>query len=123
MIKLTFCFHRLPHMSREEFQSYWLDTHGPLVKKHAHTLNIRRYLQHHPMDDPINDAIKKSRGTPEGFDGVAELWFDSVESMVEPNNSEAGRAAMRAIREDEVRFIDSERSPAWVGQDHVLIGD
>jgi len=123
MIKLTFCIHRLPHMSREEFQSYWLDIHGPLVKKHAQTLNVRRYLQQHPMDDPINDAIKKSRGTPAEFDGVAELWFDSVESMMEPARSEAGRAAMKALREDEARFIDSELSPVWVGRDHVLVGD
>ena len=64
MIKLTFCIHRLPHMTRGEFQSYWLDTHGPLVTKHAPALNIRRYLQQHPMDDPINDAIQKSRGAP-----------------------------------------------------------
>lgn len=123
MIKLTFCIYRLPHMSQEEFLSYWLDTHGPLVKKHASTLNVRRYLQQHPADDPINEAIKKSRGTPEGFDGVAEVWFDSVDSMMEPANTEAGRAAMKAIREDESRFIDSERSPVWVGQDHVLVGD
>ena len=122
MIKLTFCLQRLPHMTREEFQSYWLDTHGPLVKTHARALNVRRYLQHHPMDDPINAAIKKSRGTPEGFDGVAELWFDSVESMMEHANSETGRAAMKAIREDEARFIDSENSPVWVGQDHILVG-
>ena len=123
MIKLTFCIHRLPHMSREEFQSYWLDTHGPLVKQHAPALNIRRYLQQHPMDDPINDAIQKSRGTPGGFDGVAELWFDSVDSMMEPASTEAGRAAMKTIREDEARFIDSECSPVWVGRDHVLVGD
>lgn len=123
MIKLTFCIHRLPHMSREEFQSYWLETHAPLVKKHAQILNVRRYLQQHPMDDPINDTIRKSRGTPGRFDGVAEVWFDSVESMMEPASTEAGRAAMKAIREDEARFIDSERSPVWVGQDHVLVGN
>ena len=66
MIKLTFCIYRLPHMSQEEFLSYWLDTHGPLVKKHASTLNIRRYLQQHPADQPINEANKKNRGTAGG---------------------------------------------------------
>ena len=36
MIKLVFCLRRLPHLSREAFQRYWLDSHGPLVRKLAH---------------------------------------------------------------------------------------
>ena len=35
MIKLTFCLRRLPHLSREQFQTYWREQHAPLVAKHA----------------------------------------------------------------------------------------
>jgi hypothetical protein len=28
MIKLVFCLRRLPHLSREEFQRYWLESHA-----------------------------------------------------------------------------------------------
>ena len=45
MIKLVFCLRRLPHLSREEFHRYWLDTHGPLVRERAPALGasaIRR---------------------------------------------------------------------------------
>ena len=31
MIKLTFCLRRLPHLTREEFQTYWREQHAPLV--------------------------------------------------------------------------------------------
>lgn len=120
MIKLTFCIHRLPHLSQEEFLSYWLNTHGELVKKHAGTLNIRRYVQTHTLDDPLNGAIRKGRGTPLGYDGVAELWFDSADAMMAPGKSEAGRAAMKALREDEARFIDQAQSPVFIGGEHLV---
>ena len=42
MIKLTFCLTRLPHLSREAFQHYWINTHAPLVASVAETLMIRR---------------------------------------------------------------------------------
>ena len=38
MIKLTFCLRRLPHLSREEFQAYWRETHAPLVAERAEVL-------------------------------------------------------------------------------------
>ena len=47
MIKLTFCLRRLPHLSREQFQTYWREQHAPLVAKHAKTLGVLRYVQLH----------------------------------------------------------------------------
>jgi len=44
MIKLVFCLRRLPNLSREEFQRYWLDTHGPLVRELAPALAINSTL-------------------------------------------------------------------------------
>ena len=35
MLKLMFCLHRLPHLSVEEFQDYWYNQHGPLVRSVA----------------------------------------------------------------------------------------
>jgi uncharacterized protein (TIGR02118 family) len=121
MIKLIFCVRRQPHLTRAEFQDYWLNRHGPLVRSHAATLNVRRYVQLHTADAPVNEAIRVSRGAPEPFDGVAELWFDSVEAMTAPGASPEGRAALRALREDEARFIDGARSPVFVGEAHEVI--
>jgi uncharacterized protein (TIGR02118 family) len=122
MLKLVFCARRLPHLSRAAFQQYWRDTHGPLVRRHAAALRIRRYVQVHTLDTPINAALRASRGGPEEFDGVAELWWDGVEELQAAVQSPEGRAASAELLEDERRFIDLASSPLWVGAEHVLVG-
>ena len=47
MVKLTFCLHRLPTLSFEEFSHYWGAVHAPLVAARAPLLGIRRYVQEH----------------------------------------------------------------------------
>ncbi len=122
MIKLVFCVRRLPHLTREVFQRYWRETHGPLVARHAATLQIRRYVQLHTCDHPVNAALAVTRGTPEEFDGVAELWWDSADALAAVAATDAGRAASRELLEDERRFIDLARSPLWVAEEHVVVG-
>lgn len=81
MIKLSFCLHRLPHLSREEFQAYWRNTHAPLVKKNRAALRIRRYVQCHAATTELNDLIRAGRNAPEMYDGVAELWWGSFDEL------------------------------------------
>jgi uncharacterized protein (TIGR02118 family) len=121
MIKMTYCLRRLPSLSREAFQEYWLKNHGPLVRKHAKALQIRRYVQLHTAGDPIIDAMRKSRGAPEAYDGIAEIWFESREAMVGGSTSPEGKAAMAALREDEQHFIDRAQSPVWFGEEHEIV--
>lgn len=121
MVKLVFCLHRLPHLSRAEFQRYWRETHGPLVRRHAAALAIRRYVQLHTVDDPTNDGLRESRGGPEAYDGIAELWWESRETLAAATASPAGQAAARELLEDERRFIDLPRSPLWIAEEHPVI--
>jgi uncharacterized protein (TIGR02118 family) len=122
MVKLVFCLRRLPHLSREEFQRYWRETHGPLVRTHAGALHIRRYVQLHTLDDPLQDALRASRGGPEAFDGIAELWWESRADLAAAITDPAGQQAARELLDDERRFIDLARSPLWIGEEHPLIG-
>lgn len=121
MIKLTFCLHRLPQLSREEFQRYWHDTHAPLVRSFADALRIRGYVQMHSATTPLNDALRASRGGPEEYDGVAELWWDSLEDLTAAMSTPEGAAAGAALLEDEKRFIDLERSPLWLGREKEIL--
>ena len=121
MVKLVFCLRRLPHMSLEEFQRYWLETHGPLVRSHAATLRIKRYVQVHTLDSPANEAMRRSRDAGEPFDGVAELWWDSIEDMASASASPEGRDAGRVLLEDERKFVDLARSALWVGEEHSIV--
>lgn len=122
MLKLIFCLHRLPALSREEFQHYWRDQHGPLVRQHAATLRIARYVQSHALGGPLDEALQASRGAAAGYDGVAELWWTSMEDLAAATASEAGRAASLALLEDERRFIDLARSALFVVEEHVVVG-
>lgn len=122
MLKLTFCLHRLPHLTREEFQEYWRGTHGPLVARHAETLGIRRYVQSHSLTLELNDTIGASRGAPQMYDGVAELWWDSLEQFAEAGQAPGAEAAAAELLEDERKFIDHARSPLWFSTCHGIVG-
>ena len=121
MIKLTFCLTRASHLTREEFQRYWLESHGPLVRSYAPALRIKRYVQSHTLTTPIDERLRRGRGAPEGYDGVAELWWDSLDDFTAATSSPQGRAAGQRLLEDEKRFIDLARSPLWLAEEHALI--
>ena len=120
-VKLVFCVKRLPHLSREDFQKYWRDRHGPLVREAASALAVRRYVQTHTAPTPLNERLRAGRGAPEEYDGVAELWFDSIEALVAAGGTPEGRAAGKRLLEDERRFIDLARSPLWLAEEHEVI--
>jgi uncharacterized protein (TIGR02118 family) len=121
MIKLIFCVRRLPHLSREAFQQYWRETHGALVRRHAATLRIRRYVQVHTFDHAVNAALREGRGGPEPYDGVAELWWESADDLVAAAMTAAGQHAGRELLEDERRFIDLAHSPLFIASEHPII--
>ena len=121
MIKLTFCLVRAPHLSREDFQRYWLERHGPLVRSVAPALRIKRYVQSHTLTTPIDSGLRRARGAPEGYDGVAELWWDSLEDLTAGGATPEGRAAGTRLLDDERTFIDLARSPLWLAEEHAII--
>ena len=122
MIKLVFCLRRLPHLSRQEFQRYWLETHGPLVRELADALGVKRYVQVHTVTSAFSEGLRRHRGASEDFDGVAELWWDSIEDFARAGATAEGREAGRRLLEDEKRFIDLPRSPIWFGEERTLVG-
>lgn len=127
MIRITFCLTRKEGMSFEAFQDYWLNQHAPLVKSVADTLAIKKYVQLHTRHVPENDAARASRAgsletAPDIYDGVAELWWDSLDAMTKAVSTEAGMAAGILLLKDEAKFIDFRRSPLWYGEEHMIIG-
>lgn len=121
MIKLVYCLRRKPGMTWDEFSTYWHDVHAPLVAERAEALGIERYVQVRTADNPAIHAAFQARngGSPEPFDGVAELWFDD-DALTRPQSPEAAKAGQDLL-EDEANFIDLPRSPMWFAQEWQVV--
>jgi EthD domain len=67
-------------------------------------------------------AQSAARGSePDVYDGQAELWRDSLDDIVTAVSTAAGQQAALELLEDERRFIDLERSPLWIGEEHLVV--
>jgi uncharacterized protein (TIGR02118 family) len=121
MVKIVFCLHRLPHLSPQEFQRYWFEVHAPLVRKHQQVLRITRYIQVHTDFGPMTQKLAAFRHSPDPYDGVAEIWYESREALETLGQDPLARAAGRELLEDERRFIDLTRSPIWLGEERPII--
>jgi uncharacterized protein (TIGR02118 family) len=120
-VHLVFCLRRLPTLTLPEFLRYWRDTHGPLVRERAAALHIERYEQAHPWPGWPAQPVADVRNAPEPYDGIASLWFASVEEFRAGGSTPEGRRAARELLEDERRFIDLERSPIWLAEDQRVV--
>mgnify|MGYP001162387736 FL=1 len=115
MIKLSFCLTRKSHLSRSEFQDYWINKHAPLVKSVSKDLKILKYDQIHCQNFDYLDTLRRAR-VPEGdfphdYDGIAELYWGSWNIFKKINNEKKSRDAARLLWEDESKFINFDKSP------------
>ena len=95
MIKVVGLLTRKPGMSHEAFVRHWSDIHGPL----AHAVpGIRRYVQSHIVDTRTRPDIPE---TEVEIDGIAELWYDDLESL----RRAAATPEMKALTDDGALFI------------------
>jgi len=120
MFKVTFCLHRLRGMTREEFQTYWRDVHGPLLEQHKEALWLRRYVQTHTLPEGSVPNLERE-GMPEVYDGITELWYDSREDYQAMIATPEGRKIAKILYEDTKKFIDNDRSTMFAGEEHILI--
>ena len=114
MIKFVMCITRHPDMTREAFQDYWMNKHGPYFMENAGTMRAKKYVQSHTIDTSLNEALMNSRGMLPAYDGVAEVWFESEEELVEAMSSPEGQKLSAALLEDEGNFIDHSKSSAFI---------
>lgn len=123
MVKLSFCMRRLPHLSRQDFQKYWREEHPKAAGRGAtKALGIRRYVQVHALPEEVNGRLRAIRGGEDDFDGVAEIWLDSLEAYEEHWESEAGKQAFQSFLDDEKNFVDWSRSVFFLADETPVIG-
>ena len=119
MVKLVFCCRRRPELSLEQFQKRWLEVHGPLVRRLREQIpQMKRYVQSHTIPGEPSEMLRASRGAKPPYDGITEIWFDSLESL--GASGEAGLDAARRLFEDEVEFIDFANSAVFLTEEHEI---
>ncbi len=112
------CLTRHPDITREEFKEYWMEKHGPFFMSNAEAMGAKKYVQSHTINSTLNEGIKASRGMLPEYDGVAEVWFESEETLMEGMSSPEGQKLGALLLEDEKNFIDHSRSSAFIVKEY-----
>jgi len=112
---------RHSNMNRVDFKEYWELHHAPLFLKNAKKLGAKKYVQSLTIDSPLNQWLRESRGMLAEFDGVAEVWFESEEALLEGMNSPEGQQIAAALQADENNFIDHSKSAAYIVEEQELL--
>ncbi|MES9860143.1 MAG: EthD domain-containing protein [Candidatus Thiodiazotropha sp. LLP2] len=118
MIKFVMCITRHPDMTRAEFREYWMNRHGPFFMNNAEAMGAKKYLQSHTLNTPLNEGLRVSRGMLQEYDGIAEVWFESEESLMSGMSSPEGQKLGSELLEDEKNFIDHSKSSAFIVEEH-----
>ncbi len=103
MIKQISLFRKRSDLSYEDFFHYWSNTHAAMVTELP---RLRGYVQNHTL----------SPGDTR-YDGMAEMWFDSIEDM----RRNADREELVRVLEDQGHFIDGESMQSLICGEHVII--
>lgn len=88
--------------------------------RNADAMRAKKYVQSHTLDSPLNEGLRNSRGMLPEYDGVAEVWFESEEELIEGMSSPEGQKLAAALLEDEANFIDHSKSSAFIVKEHEL---
>lgn len=108
MIKLVYCITKKAGTPDEEFFHYWKNVHGPIG---ARIPGLRRLVQSHRVTVP-GDKRRQD------YDGMAELWFDSIDAYLAARESPEWKASS----EDEAHFIDHKKVASFVSEEHIIHG-
>jgi uncharacterized protein (TIGR02118 family) len=95
VIKAISLFTRKDGLSQGDFIRHWVEIHAPLVRA---VPGLRRYVQSHILGERTREDIPAIAAR---IDGIAELWYDDVESMARAQTSPEAVA----IRADAALFV------------------
>ena len=111
MIKFFGIIKRKDGLTREQCLQHWREIHGPLFAS-KNVPGLRKYIQNQPAQVTVP-------GFGTDIDGIAELWFDDLESF---------QAYQQWLRSDEGKeglddmklFVNIKESPVFIAEEHVF---
>ena len=109
MIKTIALAHRKTGLTREEYNKYWLEQHGPLAARLIP--GIKRYVQNHLVSIP---------GMEFEGDGIVEMWYDDVEAY--QKSMESIRSS-KELAEDGAKFAEMRKGGLWIVEEHIIMDE
>jgi uncharacterized protein (TIGR02118 family) len=119
VLKIIHCLRRRPDLTPEEFEQYFRDVHAPLVAERAERMGIVGYVLAHTRMPEVNATLQEQEGSPEPFDGIAELWVESLDGLA--SQDPAVQQAAADLQHDQDNFIDRVQSPIWIAEENVVV--
>ncbi|OAP65489.1 hypothetical protein AYL99_01461 [Fonsecaea erecta] len=124
MLKLSLFARRKSHLSEDEFQRYWSETHRALATEWLVKYGIVKYTQYHTPSHLLPSALA---GFP-ALGSAKKLDFDAVGEFLMPDLSCFQRARedpyyAEVIAPDEQRLFDWTSVEWTVGWEEVYIKD
>ena len=113
-IKLVGVLRRREDVPPDEFRRYWLEEHGPLVRSIVEAAGATRYVQTHTIDTAMNAAVASGRAAVEPFEG-------SLQDLGALLGTEDFQRANATLIEDELKFIDPQRSSFFLTEEHIIL--
>lgn len=102
LLKVSCFLTRRPDLSHDEFHRYWTEVHTPmLAKPMPGAPKVHRYVQLHT----IPEDVPALRTAP--YDGVAEIWFDSLDDAAAMFTSDQYNTV---VAMDEENFLDRSKT-------------
>lgn len=107
-VRLFFGLRRLEHLSRAEFQHYWLYVHADFGRR---LLPPFSYHQVHVESEQTKAAARAAGVAASPLDGIVEVHFpDVAASIAQLSRPDVSSEALA----DERNFIDHSRSLFWI---------
>lgn len=96
MICLLGFYKRKPGITHEEYLHHWKNVHAKLAMETPEVAKyIKKYVQHHIRPAEVFPGVE-----PVGYDGMSELWVDSIDDF---------RAMAEEPKFQEIMFPDEEK--------------
>ena len=112
MVKVVRFVKRRKDMTREQFKAYWFNEHSKLEKMVAEKTPVRKIIASFATGEMIG-------GKEPPFDGMVELYFNSVEDMRAMFQSEVPGIMLK----DEENFVDRSEEPVRVVTEEYLMSE
>ena len=113
LLKVSCFLTRRGDLSHTEFHRYWTEVHTPMLAKPTPGApKVHRYIQLHTIARDV-PALQTAK-----YDGVAEIWFDSLEDAAAMFTSDHYNTV---VAKDEENFLDRSKTVFLYAHEKIII--